>query len=73
MEERVSSLETTIRNPNSVLNVNCLLVSDVHYTGYIRVPAFPYRVNTRIIFKSVLLDEDVLLYCTQYIERLSRN
>ena len=72
MEERVSSLETTIRDPNSVLNVNCLLVSVVQITGYIRVPAFSHRVNIRIIFKSVLLDKYGIL-SVHNIERLYRN
>ena len=40
MEERVSSLETTIRDPNSVLNVNCLLVRDCALSVMLVYPHF---------------------------------
>lgn len=66
MEERVSSLETKIRDPNSVLNVNCLLVSDVHIQVISVYPPFPHRVNTRMIFKSVLLNKWITMLYTIY-------
>ena len=43
MDERVSSLETNIRDPNSVLNVNCLLVSVERNPLYSRTRLFPLR------------------------------
>jgi len=67
MEERLSSLETTIKDPNSVLNVNCLLVSDIPNRFY-RCTRYLSLYKYLTTFKLALCAKYQMLRGTQYLK-----